>query len=356
MTTVKISQQEYDTLKHNTSAAISLSKQNSELKQINESFSLKLAELEDKIKELTEQLVQKTTKDGTTTNNVVYSTDEEDLENETNPSNRQSNKRRRKSAAETSSKGKEKEKKTPNPPLPPPINVSNVNNYKQFREFTLAVAASAKFKATSANDMKITVQNEDEYRKLKNLLEVESSEGGKFPELVYHTYQLKTEKNFRVVIRGLPHTCESQEITVELKELGHEPIKVLNIFKKIKNHEGKKIIKNFPLFMLELNQKENNKEIFDLKYLLHCKISVEAPRQVKTIPQCLNCQQLGHTKNFCKRQSVCVKCAGKHSSVACTKKPNVTPKCALCQNEGHTANYKGCPVYQKKSKVNKLKL
>lgn len=225
-----------------------------------------------------------------------------------------------------------------------------MKNYNQFSEKILAAAGSAQFKAISANDIKITVKNEEEYRKIKKLLEDQSSEGGDFPETVFHTYQLKSERNFRAVIRGLPPTCDEQEITDELKRLGHEPIKTLNIIKKIKNKDGKKIIKNFPLFLIELKQQDNNKEIFDTKHLLHCKVTVEAPRQVKAIPQCINCQQLGHTKNFCTRQPICVKCAGKHSTATCNKKPNVTPKCALCQNEGHTANYKGCSVYQKKIK------
>ena len=75
---------------------------------------------------------------------------------------------------------------------------------------------------------------------------------------------------------------------------------------------------------------------------------MKAPRLSKGIPQCNNCQRLGHTKNFCTREAICVKCAGKHSTTVCTKKCNTAPKCALCQQEGHTANYKGCPIYQRK--------
>jgi len=245
----------------------------------------------------------------------------------------------------------EQKKKIAKPPLPPPINVSNVNNFNQFSEKIRAVASSAQFKAISANDIKISIQNEDEYRKVKKLLEDQSSSGGDFPDLVYFTYQLKSEKSYRAVIRGLPPTCEEQEITNELIQLGHEPTKTSNIIKKIKNKDGKKIIKKFPLFLIELKQKENNKEIFNIKNLLHCKVTIEAPNQKKGIPQCIQCQQLGHTKNFCTREAICVKCAGKHATSTCNKKPNSTPKCALCQQEGHTANYKGCSVYQKKSKV-----
>ena len=82
-----------------------------------------------------------------------------------------------------------------------------------FSEKILAVASSAKFKAISANDIKITVINEDEYRGVKRLLAEQSSTEGDFSGIVYHTYQLKNEKSFRAVIRCLPPTYNIEEIT-----------------------------------------------------------------------------------------------------------------------------------------------
>lgn len=326
-------------------------KENNDLKE-------RISVLEDSLKKLTEDLSNVKKSD----ENVLYTTDEDELEMETNPDNsrRQSIKRRRKgksnskhesiSQNDNSTSMDKSAQKTPKIPLPPPINVSNVNNYKSLSEKIVAAACSAKFKAITANDIKITVGNEDDYRKTKKLLEEETASEGENSGIVYHTYQLKSEKSYRAVIRGLPPSCDEQEITEELQKQGHEIIKTINIIKKIKKEDGKKSVQKFPLFLVEMKQKENNKEIFNIKYLLHCKIKVEAPHKVKAIPQCLNCQQLGHTKNFCTREAVCVKCAGKHQTINCTKKYNTAPKCALCQQEGHTANYKGCSVYQKRLK------
>lgn len=228
--------------------------------------------------------------------------------------------------------------------------MSKVKNFNKFSEKIISVASSAQFKATTGNDIKITVQNEDEYRKVKKLLEEKSLMEDEFTGIEYHTYQLKSEKSFRAVIRGLPPTCDEQEINEALKELGHEPIKTTNIIKKFKDKDGKINEKKFPLFLVAMKQNDNNKEIYNIKNLLYCKVTIEPPRQIKGIPQCINCQQLGHTKNFCTRGPICVKCAGKHSTASCSKRPNATPKCALCQHEGHTANYKGCPIYQKRIK------
>lgn len=348
---IVISKTDYNQLMQNTELLQKYNDENIKLKQINLDYEKRLSDLESALKKTQEQSKSMEIEP----NDAEFSTDEEELEKEFNQQSKQQSKKRRRKDKETppktnTSKETEPKIKISKPPLPPPINVSNVINFNQFREKIVEAVSSAQFKATSANDIKITVLNEDEYRKVKKLLEEQSTTAGGFPDLVYHTYQLKSEKSFRAVIRGLPPSCEVQEIADELKELGHEPTKTSNIIKKIKDKEGNIIIKKFPLFLVDMNQKENNKEIFNIKNLLHCKVTVEAPKQVRGIPQCINCQQLGHTKNFCTREAICVKCAGKHSTKLCTKRPNVTPKCALCQHDGHTANYKGCPIYQKRIK------
>lgn len=99
------------------------------------------------------------------------------------------------------------------------------------------------------------------------------------------------------------------------------------------------------MFFLDIEPKENNKEIYEVKYLLHCKITIEAVRQTRQIPQCANCLRLGHTKNFCKRPTRCVKCGGFHNSKTCEVKQRKDLKCALCE-QNHPANYRGCKVYK----------
>ena len=71
------------------------------------------------------------------------------------------------------------------------------------------------------------------------------------------------------------------------------------------------------MFAIELKSNINNKDIFLIKDLLHCKIYFERPHKRKSIPQCLNCQKYGHTRNFFTLQSICVKCAGSHKTLDC---------------------------------------
>ena len=76
------------------------------------------------------------------------------------------------------------------------------------------------------------------------------------------------------------------------------------------------------------------------------KITVEAPRKKISIVQCTRCQSYGHTKTYCARPFVCVKCGGDHDTAEYTKDPASTPTCALCGG-AHSANSKGCDVYRR---------
>ena len=75
------------------------------------------------------------------------------------------------------------------------------------------------------------------------------------------------------------------------------------------------------------------------------KITIEAPRKNNQIVQCTRCQTYGHTKSYCSRPYVCVKCGGDHNTTLCTKTHSTPATCALCGGD-HPASYKGCIVYK----------
>ncbi|KAJ8737813.1 hypothetical protein PYW08_000408 [Mythimna loreyi] len=82
-----------------------------------------------------------------------------------------------------------------------------------------------------------------------------------------------------------------------------------------------------------------------IKIIYHQSVTIEDPRKRKTIPQCQRCQQYGHSKNYCMRPYLCVKCGEGHRTADYPKKDRNTPaKCALC--EDHPANFMGCDVYR----------
>lgn len=71
------------------------------------------------------------------------------------------------------------------------------------------------------------------------------------------------------------------------------------------------------LFYLELKPENNNKTIYNIKSLSSCTVQFEAPHQKSQIPQYANCQQYGHTKEFCRGSARCLKCSGNHSALNC---------------------------------------
>ncbi|XP_033314127.1 putative uncharacterized protein DDB_G0289263 [Bombus bifarius] len=129
----------------------------------------------------------------------------------------------------------------------------------------------------------------------------------------------------------------TSNIYEELAKVGHQ-IRTIN---NITRYDTKQPL---PLFLIELEPKNNNKEIFEVKKVLNTIITVEPLRHIKDIPQCMRCQKYGYTKNYCNRNPTCVKWAGKHLTMNCphTGKTNYI-NCYNCSGN-HPASYKGCIV------------
>lgn len=91
--------------------------------------------------------------------------------------------------------------------------------------------------------------------------------------------------------------------------------------------------------------------IYDLKYVLHRKVTIEEPYKRAGPVQCTNCQEFGHTRTYCKLTQVCVGCGGNHLIAACPndRKNATLKKCSNCGGN-HTANYRGCIVYREVAK------
>ncbi|KAL4153965.1 hypothetical protein QTP88_001798 [Uroleucon formosanum] len=189
---------------------------------------------------------------------------------------------------------------------PPPIFVKGVEDFPELCLTLIELIGVDNYFCKSTSDcLKIQTTNPAAYRALLRFLRDEKAE--------FHTYQIKEDKPLRVVIRNLhptkPLNLIKEELTVRL-----EPITIAN-------------------------------EIFKLTSLLHPKIKIEEPYKSKTISQCFNCQQYGHTRAYCGYKSRCVRCGDEHQSSVCPNSRDHPPKCAHC-SENHPANYKGCSFYK----------
>lgn len=220
----------------------------------------------------------------------------------------------------------------PREPKPPPLFVDGVEFITPLYAKLNEVAKDQyTLKVQGTDRVKIQPSNKDAFSSIFKALEDKGTQ--------FHTYETKANRAFRVVLRNMHQTTDIKEIEKILKVNGHVTRNIHNII-----HRGTK--KPLPMFFVDLEPNQNNKDIYKIEYLLHQKIKFEAPHIKREIPQCLKCQRYGHTKKFCHHNARCVKCMESHETVNCNRKvKDANVLCVLCEGN-HPANYKGCSVYR----------
>lgn len=218
------------------------------------------------------------------------------------------------------------------PCKPPPIFVDKVDNINPLLLLlNQLVKGQYDVKTIKTDLVKILPKTIESYKIIVAELDKKKTE--------FYTYKPKTERGFKVIMRGMHPSTDTEMIKEELLSLGHEVTHVWNIKNKSRNI-------SYPLFEIEMKTNSNNKDIYSVKNLMYCKVSFEPPKPKKSPPQCSNCQQYGHTKSFCRRPPKCIKCAGSHPSKLCERQQwGDQVKCVLCSGN-HPANYKGCKVFK----------
>lgn len=227
-------------------------------------------------------------------------------------------------------------------PKPPPIFVNEVDNIIPLQALLRCVAPDAhSIKIINSNHVKITSDSKEVYSAIVKALTEKSTK--------FHTYQLKENRAFRVVLKHVHHTSDVDEIKESLKLRGHVVRNIHNILQR-----GTK--NPLPMFFVDLEPSSNNKEVYGIDLLMNLKVTFEPPRQKREIVQCSNCQRYGHTKRFCFNNARCVKCIGNHPTSSCNRaKPDSQVQCILCKGN-HSANYKGCEIYKNLQSKNFPKL
>lgn len=217
-------------------------------------------------------------------------------------------------------------------PKPPPIFINDVQNIAPLRELLQQIAPDGySMKIINSNNVKIMCKSKELYSSVINSLTEKSTK--------FHTYQLKENRAFRVVLRHVHHTTDIEEIKKEFQLIGHS---VRNIHVVIQR--GTKL--PLPMFYVDLEPSPNNKDIYNIDLFMNLKVKIEPPRQKREIVQCTKCQRYGHTKHFCFNNARCVKCVGNHATESCKRdNTNEQVQCVLC-NGNHPANYKGCEIYK----------
>lgn len=226
----------------------------------------------------------------------------------------------------------------------PPIYLSGVLNSKVLLKSLQEKGGSDSFtlKSTS-NKVVIYSKTPEKFRIFVRYLEETNAE--------FHTFQLPSDKKPKIVIRGLHFSTSQEDITTALADQGYTATSVTNVLSrrivKTDENDRQSVTRNpLPLFFVDISPDTFNDKIYDIKYLLAYKISIEEPYKKRSLPQCTRCQSYSHTKSYCRHPYRCVRCGQDHQSGACQKSINTPATCANCKGP-HPANYKGCLAYQK---------
>jgi len=191
---------------------------------------------------------------------------------------------------------------------PPPIFIRRINNFNSFCSSIKEVTNRENFTCKSSiNGVKLSTQSSESYRSVIKFLQLNKAD--------FHTYQLKEEKAFRIVLINLHHTTPIEEIKNELLSRGHIPRNITNVLQR-----NSKL--PLPVFFIDVEPALNNKDIFEIKFLHYTKIKIEEPRPNKQTIQFLRCQGFGHTKAYCNHPPKCIRCGDNHLST--TKKQQIS--------------------------------
>uniref|UniRef100_A0A2S2QZZ9 Nucleic-acid-binding protein n=1 Tax=Sipha flava TaxID=143950 RepID=A0A2S2QZZ9_9HEMI len=106
--------------------------------------------------------------------------------------------------------------------LPPPIFIKGVKNFTDLlSEITNLIERNSFICKSSSTYLKIQTEKPEDYRTLIRFLKENDAE--------FHTYQLQSEKPYRVVIRNLHPTTSVSEISSAIEEIGFATRQVTNI-------------------------------------------------------------------------------------------------------------------------------
>lgn len=152
-------------------------------------------------------------------------------------------------------------------PKPPPIFVPDVQSIIDLEKCLERVVSKQQYTHKTMNtdgNIKIMPKDPDSYRKIIHMLNEEKAS--------YHTYQLKQQRAYRIVLRSLHPSTPLEDIKNAISELGHQVRNVSNI----RNNKTKTPL---PLFFVDLEPSPNNKDIYKIDLLLNAKIKIEPPKK-----------------------------------------------------------------------------
>ena len=224
-------------------------------------------------------------------------------------------------------------------PRPPPLVVVNFS-VSALQHMLNNIITSKKFELKLMRvGIKVQFTTNEDYKKAYNKLK---EDGIHFYQ--YHNAETRQKK---VVLYGL-HKLELNDLKNELSTCNIYPddIRQLNIKRPSYDHQAVYLL-YFKANSVKLNDLRQVKSIANVIV----RWDFYRPTKYNSVPQCRNCQMLGHSSVNCSMPPKCLVCGNGHKTENCEHRipraemnPQIDRsyiKCANCGQQ-HTANYRGC--------------
>lgn len=209
-------------------------------------------------------------------------------------------------------------------PRIPPIILNQTEKWNQTKHLIRSHNINSTKSRLVSTGIQIELQTEDDHRNLSKQMENNN--------IQFYTYQLRSEKKLKIVMRGITQSTTENEIVEDLKQKSYPVTKIT----RMKGRNGLPA----PLVLLEISREY--KSIYDLDECCGLMVKIESLRTRNAIIQCHRCQQFGHTQHNCRIQAKCMKCAQEHFTFECTKPTTTPPMCSNCGGE-HLSTFIKCP-------------
>ncbi|GFY28414.1 RNA-directed DNA polymerase from mobile element jockey [Trichonephila clavipes] len=151
----------------------------------------------------------------------------------------------------------------------------------------------------SGRFLRITVQSEEEYRKLATYFRHE--------QIAFKSFMLKSERPLKLILRGLPTSTELEAVKKEIESEGFKIHKISRLTK----FQSKA---SMPLIYIQLINDLNADSIYNYVDMFGTRVAFEPydGSRNRRPNQCWRCQGFFHSSEVCHLPMKCLKCAGPH--------------------------------------------
>jgi hypothetical protein len=120
-----------------------------------------------------------------------------------------------------------------------------VTNYCDMVKYLAVTLEEEQYYCTTLPNetVKININSPHSYQELVKRLRADN--------IVHHTYQIRNERAYRVVLRNLHHSLPLYDIQAEIEALGHKVRIILNIRHRLTKE-------SLPLYFVDLERQDNN--------------------------------------------------------------------------------------------------